>query len=272
MRDHEQELIAALVEGRLDDESEARALISASSAVREEYEAQKLAYEALRGAGPAPLDASERSALHRDVWVSLRADTDGRPTKAAWYSRLAPVAAGLIVVVVVATVLFPGGQDAGDEETAPLAADSATSASTSIAAASEGAGGDVDDGETSGTTQESGEDAEQTPTDGAAAFYSSEAERVREGDFGEGNLETFNARTRDATEIEECVDAAGLSGFQVVATLDEPPPEDGATDTTTTTGPPEAAIAVAVPEDAELGTAAVAFVDLDTCEVVYTDE
>jgi len=269
MHEHDRELIAALVEGRLDDESEARALISSSTELREEYEAQKIAYETLRSTIPAKLSESERSALHRDVWTALRAETASRRTP--WYSRLAPVAAGLLVVIGVATVFLPGGQDSGgDEAAAPLSADSSTSASTSIAAESEGGEADIDDGETLETTAQSGEEA---PADGAAAF-SSEAERVREGDFDEGNLETFSyTRTSNAPEIEECVDAAGLRGFRVVATLSETPtPQESATDSTTTTVPAEAAIAVAIPEDADLGTAPVAFVDLGTCEVVYTDE
>lgn len=269
MHDHDRELIAALVEGRLDDESEARALISSSPELREEYEAQKIAHEALRSTIRAELSESERSALHRDVWTALRAETASRPTP--WYSRLAPVAAGLLVVIGVATVFLPGGQDSGDDEAAaPLSADSSTSASTSIAAESGGGEADMDDGETLETTAQSGEEA---PADGAAAF-SSEAARVREGEFDEGNLETFSyARTSNAPEIEECVDAAGLHGFRVVATLDETPmPPESATDSTTTTVPGEAAIAVAIPEDADLGTAPVAFVDLVTCEVVYTDE
>ena len=269
MHEHDRELIAALVEGRLDDESEARALISSSTELREEYEAQKIAYETLRSTIPAKLSESERSALHREVWTALRAETASRRTP--WYSRLAPVAAGLLVVIGVATVFLPGGQDSGgDEAAAPLSADSSTSASTSIAAESEGGEADIDDGETLETTAQSGEEA---PADGAAAF-SSEAERVREGDFDEGNLETFSyTRTSNAPEIEECVDAAGLRGFRVVATLSETPtPQESATDSTTTTVPAEAAIAVAIPEDADLGTAPVAFVDLGTCEVVYTDE
>jgi hypothetical protein len=269
MHEHDRELIAALVEGRLDDESEARALISSSAELREEYEAQKIAYEALRSTIPAKLSESERSALHRDVWTALRAETASRRTP--WYSRLAPVAAGLLVVIGVATVFLPGGQDSGgDEAAAPLSADSSTSASTSIAAESGGGEADIDDGETLETTAQSGEEA---PADGAAAF-SSQAARVREGDFDEGDLETFSyTRTSNAPEIEECVDAAGLLGFRVVATLSETPtPQESATDSTTTTVPAEAAIAVAIPEDADLGTAPVAFVDLGTCEVVYTDE
>lgn len=270
MHDHDRELIAALVEGRLDDESEARALISSSPELREEYEAQKIAYEALRSTIPAKLSESERSVLHRDVWTALRAETASRPTP--WYSRLAPVAAGLLVVIGVATVFLSGGQDSGgDEVAAPLSADSSTSASTSIAAESgDGGEADMDDGETLQTTAQSGEEA---PADGAAAF-SSEAARVREGEFDEGNLETFSyTRTSNAPEIEECVDAAGLRGFRVVATLDETPTSpESATGSTTTTVPDEAAIAVAIPEDADLGTAPVAFVDLVTCEVVYTDE
>lgn len=67
MREHEIDLIAALVEGRLEDETEARALITSSPEMRQEYQAQKLAYEALAGAGMVRMTESERSALHRDI-------------------------------------------------------------------------------------------------------------------------------------------------------------------------------------------------------------
>jgi hypothetical protein len=113
MRDHERELIAALVEGRLDDESEARALVASSPELHEEYEAQLLAYRALTGAGSVSLSEAERAELHRDVWTALRHRSEA-PARGAWYLRAAAVAAGLFVVVGLAAVLSTsGGQDAG---------------------------------------------------------------------------------------------------------------------------------------------------------------
>ncbi|HSM45432.1 MAG TPA: hypothetical protein VK969_10490, partial [Acidimicrobiia bacterium] len=79
MRDDQIELIAALVEGRLEDESEARALIDSAPEFREEYEGQKTAYEMLTRVGTASLSDGERSALHRDVWTSLRQGTNTSP-------------------------------------------------------------------------------------------------------------------------------------------------------------------------------------------------
>src|ERR687892_348665 len=99
MRDQDLELIAALVEGRLDDETEARALIASSAEAREEYEAQKRAYESLAAMGTAHLTETERATLHRDLWTELRGGDTPERTKTPWYVRWSPVAAGLFVVV-----------------------------------------------------------------------------------------------------------------------------------------------------------------------------
>ena len=85
MRSHEQELISALVEGRLEDEAEALALIASSPALRSEYEAQKLAYEALTAIPQAQLTDHERAALHRDVWTELQARPTSLAVRTPWY-------------------------------------------------------------------------------------------------------------------------------------------------------------------------------------------
>jgi hypothetical protein len=95
MRERDLDLIVALVEGRLEDEEEARALIESSSKHRLEYEAQKTAYQALSSAGTASLSETERAGIRRDVWSDLRS----RPTPVVpanpWYYRWVSVAAGV---------------------------------------------------------------------------------------------------------------------------------------------------------------------------------
>lgn len=140
MRDQELELIAALVEGRLEDETEARALITSSIEAREEYETQKLAHDALQAMGTARLGEDERAALHRDVWTDLRAGAPTPKTRRPWYYRWVPVAAALFLVVGLAAVLSGGGEETArllGEISSDLGAGDATAETTSTAAAVE---------------------------------------------------------------------------------------------------------------------------------------
>lgn len=268
MRDHEIELIAALVEGRLEDETEARALIASSPEYQEEYEAQKRAHEVLRWAGTAAMTESERASLHRDVWTELQAGPGQDRPATPWYYRWAPVAAGLLVVVGLVAVLSQasGGEDAAE----PVIAADAPAATTSTAAASEEAPADdaLRDETDTETTSGADGDADQSytesggfATDAAVAIYEREAERLRQGVFG-SRLRPYESTN---IEVEACVEDAGLGEHRVLATLSAPL-ED-------TEGPEdETRVAIAYPEDAQLDDGPLSFVDLDTCEVVYTDE
>lgn len=274
MRDHELELIAALVEGRLEDETAARALIESAPEYREEYEAQKLAYESLRGMGSAVMSEAERAGLHREVWTELRGApvaTTGRP----WYYRWVPVAAGLFVVVGVTAVLSQTGGDSTER----LATDLAAAGTTSTAAATapvdetEGAAGGgetlAEDGQQTVTTAAAQEGAGEEPdSNGTAAVFSQEAARVRQGELSGSDLETFDPDQTSSTELEECLTRLDLGDYQVVATLASP--FDETTDTT------EPAIAerllVAVAEDFDAAKVPVAFISLDGCELVFLDE
>jgi len=270
MRDDQIELIAALVEGRLGDESEARALIDSAPEFREEYEAQKTAYAGLRELGPALLTDGERSALHRDLWTSLRQGTDASPGRGSWYYRWVAVAAGMFVVVGLAAVLSQvgGGGDSGDETFAEIGADLDESATTT-AAATDGASAGAD------RAEESADDSVDTMSDATAttvaegssaphdedvaAYYAGEAERVRSGEFGD----RLQAHDESDPEVAACVAEAGLERHRPVAILIAPAGIAGEDD---------ARLAVAVPDDSELAAATVVFVDTSTCEVVHTDE
>lgn len=270
MRDDQIELIAALVEGRLEDESEARALIDSAPEFREEYEAQKTSYEMLRQVGTASLSDGERSALHRDVWTALRQGTDTSPGRGSWYYRWVAVAAGMFVVVGLAAVLSQvGGGDEAGETFAEIAADQDEGATTT-AADSDGdtAGADraeesADDSadtmsEASATTQ-AGDGSSAPADEDVAAYYAGEAERVRSGEFDD----RLRAHDESDSDVEACVAEAGLDRYRPVATLVPPPGIAGEDDTR---------LAVAVPDDAELANATVIFVGMSTCEVVHTNE
>lgn len=271
MRDHELELIAALVEGRLDDETEARALIAASNQAREEYEAQNLAYESLQAMGGAQLSEVERSTLRRDVWTELRADVPTGRSKNPWYYRWAPVAAGLFVVVGLAAVLTQGGGagDAaattfGEISTALGDAEGASEVTTTTAAGdAAGEAGDGDDAleESAPATTEAMTEttAAVTSYTRAASFYEAEAARVREGDYGE-RLQLYQADDEDG--VEGCLAQLDLPEHRPVATLD--PPAEVASNV-------GQHLLIAAPDEVPLADAPLRFVDLETCEVVYLD-
>lgn len=287
MRDQDLELIAALVEGRLDDDSEARALIASSSEAREEYEAQKRAYDTLSALGTAHLTEAERATLHRDLWTELRGGVTPKRAKAPWYLRWSPVAAGLFVVVGIVAVLSGGGDDAGLITLTGGEAADGGAATTSTAAAD--AGGDAelfeDEEAATATTEAMSEGTTALAPAAETADFSADAAKVRAGDFSGDRVSAFTTARSDDTTLQTCVDEAlapaGLAGYELVAMVTTPdeaasPPTDDTTTTTTaetsTTGPDTADVAVAVPEGEEPATAPLAFIDVQTCELVHLDQ
>lgn len=259
MREHELELIAALVEGRLEDETEARTLIDSSPELREEYEAQKLAYETLQQAGTASLRDTERATLHRDIWTDLRSGSSAQASKTPWYYRWVPVTAGLVLMVGLVAVLGQGGDDSG-EEAVSLAADIAATTTTAADATATGGEAAPSDGDDAAMTESA---SEQGEADGGRAvspeeteFLTMLAEQVREGELAGTDLEPFDADEQTA-ERTDCLAGIGLEGHRVVATTSSP---EGET------------LLVTVPDESDLSEAPVGFVAPDSCELVYLDE
>lgn len=260
MRDQHHELIAALVEGRLDDESEARALIASSPELHEEYEAQLLAHRALTGAGSVALSEAERAELHRDIWTALR-HTPETSTRGPWYLRAAAVAAGLFVVVGLAAVLSTsGGPDAG--VMGGLAADQVESPTSGDEADLDSAPADDSTGSDGAETFEDAATTTAAASESAARGLSvdqleSEAELIRQGIFTD-RLSSFSESDAAYSSYQACLEEAGLDGYRILAT------RSGTEDIST--------LALAIPNEAQLDSAPIAFVDLDVCEVVYIDE
>jgi hypothetical protein len=252
------ELIADLVEGRLEDESEARALIASSPELLGEYEAQKLAYETLAALGPAPLSETERASLHRDLWTELK--SGAAPAKRPWYYGWAPVAAGMFVVIGLVAVVSQGGSPdavglaAGEESTTTQAA------STEADTAGGSAVAEPDDGDAP-TVAESAEDGGLDTSD--KAFYSAEADRIRGDELGERGFQAFD----EDSALDTCLESAGYAGYSVVERIE---PGEGAepNDMPADAGP----FVAAIPEGADVETAVIVFIDLVRCELIHLDE
>jgi hypothetical protein len=278
MREHELELIAALAEGRLEDETDARALLASSEEARAEFEAQVSALTALSATSPVMMSPTERAGLHRDIWTELHSPmpVPSTPSSKPWYYRWMPVAAGMFVLVGLVAVLSQDGLETF------VAADEGAAVTTSLASSetTDAVAEELDGGDDSGGGEAGGETVTESPTntvaeagDGdasaqappaAAAFYSAEADELRE-DEESRSLQLGGLST---TELADCLERAGLDGYEVREA--NPTPDDqGDPDADV----PEEAVPylAAIPSGEELATAEVVFGALETCEVIHVD-
>lgn len=274
MRDHEIQLIGDLVEGRLQDETEARALISSSPELQAEYEAQKLAFEALSAAQPVSMTDSERASLHRDLWTTLRAAPTTQRRNPWYYRIVAPVAAGALVVVGLIGVLNQAGDSgAGFEDVGSglTNAESAEGGSVSTTAADAGgfdAGVDAgEDGSGGGLGL-----LPETPTASQLAealsapvesFYAAEAAAAR-GTADPDAAGPIDESTEE--QFERCTLEKDLPGFTLVGVGPVEPSAYGRS-----LPPGVIPYLMAIPAEADLVTAPIVFLDRQTCELIYID-
>ena len=285
MRDHELELIAALVEGRLEDEAEARALIASSPEHAEEYAAQTLAYQTLQEVGIASMSDTERAALHRDVWTALRSRPAAR-AKNPWWYRWTPVAAGLLVIAGSVAVLSQnlGGEDAAEtfaESSAALDSGGGADSDMTTAGATDGQTRDGDDSAADGggvateTTEAMTEEQPESAPVEPVALYSSKAAEVRQGNYEDAGARPYDDGDPVDPGLQACVteaiDDAGLDGYELHAILEGLQDGENPRESSTTLTEETAELAVATPETADMSAAPLAFVDLASCVVVYLD-
>lgn len=237
MNERERELIAALAEGSLQDDTEARSLLEGSAEAQAEYRLQLAALQALSELSPAELSGSERADLRRDLWARLRAEkAKARSTVGIYGWSLA--AAALFVIVGLAAVLGNQAQSGGDaaegfEEISSGLAEAAdtTAASDTFAAADSGA--------------EAAAPAEQ--------YFAAQARRLRSGD------DDLQRASDGEAGDQECLAEAGIPNHEVVAVVGEDE------------GVPERYLA-AVPAGETIGPETpIHFVDATTCDLVYSD-
>jgi hypothetical protein len=262
MRSHELELISALVEGTLEDETEARALIASSSELKEEYEAQKAARAALLSISPASLTEAEKATLHREVWTELRSQPPAA-VRTPWYYRwVFSGAAVLLVGIGLFAVLNQGVADEAGVAVFEDSAEDLTEGGTDSASPMAG-----DDGagiEAVETTEATSAD-EAMADDSAATYFSNAAAMTRSG-------RSFDPQGSDAEqssfaeEHAQCLTEAELDGYVAIGIIDTADAKAAGLDTVSP-------FLVAIPDSAVLEeNTPVAFVETNTCRLVHLDE
>lgn len=249
MHRHDFDLIAALAEGSLDDETEARALLESCEECQAEYRSQLEVLTILSSTPPAEMTELEKASLHRDLWTELRNPSTEAPTGRAWY-RWSYVAAGLFVTVGLVGVLSGqlglGGGDSGSGEIteassdpARFSADDGSAAPLLDAAPAEGG-----DAESAATTTMAAEEADPLPY----AEFAEQARMARE------SSQTSTQTSSSKEDIDRCLDEAGLTDVKVVEelVLDQ-------------------RYLLVMPRD-ETSQPTVTFIAMDSCEIVYVDE
>ena len=243
MHDHDLDLIAALADGSLDDQSEARALVETCPECHLEYETQLSIVVALAAIAPVAMTDLEKAALHRDLWTELRSQPAERATATPWWYRLSYAAAGLFVLVGLVAVL--GQLGAGDDVSETFSeVSSGLDEGTDGQIASPLAG--EEGAEYAGTTMAAADSAE-----GGAPDYKTLADETRAQ-----QLPPANRATETNEEDADCLRAAGLQNQEVVGLVE---------------ADRKYLIAVANDEDLDADTP-VNFVDATTCEVAHVEE
>lgn len=271
LRKRDIELIAGLVEGTLEDESEARALVEQSSEAKSEFEAQRVAYRALRGASRVQMTDSERAELRRELWTDLTTTPTEPERRIPWYYKLAPVAAALFVMVGLAAVLtqsdndsagstaeISSGLDGAASDTTQADSADTTSAASNLARESDEA--EMDAVPESGDSDDQARALLAMP---AAQFYETVAESVRSGDFTDTTSAQNDPAEAEIADQEACLNTSGLEDHTILGQARNVRPTDGDDPTS---------YLVVVPADEEIGPdTPVSFVDTETCELVHVE-
>lgn len=250
MHRHNLDLIAEYAQGTLADESRARELVESCASCRTEFETQQSIKAQLGTVGSARLSDHESSALHRDLWTELRQASAQKPARSmAWWSAWA-LGGATVVFVAVGLIGTLSGQDSGVDESFSEVG-SALSGGDSPTESAERAADNapVVAAETT-TTSAVGDTSESGFADAEA--YESMADEVRSSE--PTSLYAF-ADDPDRLAKSECLVEAGLGEYSPITGFEE------FTD-----------LIIAVPPDADIDLASVAFVDPETCKVVHLEE
>jgi hypothetical protein len=251
MHRHDFDLIAALADGSLEDESRARALVDECETCRGEYESQRTMLEALKALPAASMSDDERSRLHRDVLTAMteqpRADVAAEK-RSPWLRWAYAVAGVFIVAGVVGAITQLGAFNAGD--TAGFGGD--------LEGPTQGLG-EVDGGGRSVTTTTSGATGEEaTPPDdssGGTVPWQPLVDRAHE--LANPNYIAEFADNATAEDALACIEEAGLdkSEYRLVGTVN-----------------PSTAYLLAVPSGTDFDRSTpITVIDFETCDVLAVD-
>jgi len=122
MHEHDLDLIAALADGSLADETEARALVDSCDFCHTEYLEQTDVLALIAAAPSARMTDLEKAALHRDLWTELRREP-ATAQSTPWWQRWSYVAAGLFVAVGLVGVLNLAQDTGGEASDTTIAAE-----------------------------------------------------------------------------------------------------------------------------------------------------
>ena len=244
MHRHDLDVIAALADGTLEDETGARALIAVCDECRSEYEFQQQALAALAETAPATMTETERAGLHRDLWTALRSQQAPRTSKAWWY-RVSYAAASLLVVVGVASVISQTGAPEAAETFTALPADE------EIDIAEESAAPSAAPASTSAAAADSPTYAAAGPQDGLR--FAAIAESVRSDGDALSDYSSERGMIADSVGTSECVDQSEFERQRIVAIIEN--------------------YILTIPDGTELEPdTPITFVDIGTCKVVHVEE
>lgn len=244
MHSHDLDLIAALAEGTLDDETQARAFVQTCDECRAEFEAQTAVLAAIADVPAVTMTENEKAILHRDLWTELRlGEGTEKPTRAQWWYRFSYAAAGVLIVVGIGAGVL---QLTGGEQ----AVQSFSEVGSSLGG---GAGPAFDQPDAAG--EEAAEAPEAVTADDGAMSGSGEGESM---DFAamasevRARPDTLTAQDRSETDLRACLETAGLVDQEPIALIGE--------------------YILAVPADQEVGPETqITFVETGICQVAHVD-
>jgi hypothetical protein len=222
MHRHDLNLIAALADGSLDDETQARARVDSCQVCHREYEAQVSLLAVLNSTEQQYLSEQEKATLHRDLWTALRTGEPTAQPAIPWWYRWSYAAAGLLLVVGLVGVISQvgdGGDDAATETLAEIGsglgdeeADDGATAETFAAARA----GDADDAVTN---------PQEAPAAPADTDVAESLDAAAGADFAaltqtlKDLRNTGQAVTIDDQELfGQCLGEAGLDSHRVIET------------------------------------------------------
>ncbi len=242
MHRHDLDLIAEYAGGLLEEETVARNLVETCNVCRAEYESQMSVLGALAGMESLAMTDQEKAVLHRDLWTDLRRPaTTPTAARRPWATWAAGVTAVLLLSVGLVGVL---NQLGGGDTTAETFSEVGSSLDNGFS----GEGREE-------TTRAATDGLAGAPSEGLGYFYDSTTDFASVAEQILADPKRFSDAATFSSAEEECLESTALVGFSLVS------------DNRDLTW-----LLVAIADDSDDETPAVAFIDPETCEVIHLEE